>query len=372
MKIGLAALAAALMLAGPAVAAPTEIGQAAQGVIYYNQPGAKLARHNDDLQACIQDSRSQTKEQANLGRGLLFDGAFGALQWARVENCMLVKGWRAVRVSDADAADLAPLKGQELVARLEPWIGAREPHGEVARTFGNEALHPGAYTTVTLLAAKGPSKQHLSFRLYAESGMPEPGWPEAFKPSKLDPQWPKGTLKPAEIAKAPPGSAIVVMRAMGIGSTFGAAPSFVRIGPGPNQWLSQTDHAPDLLSAMITIFQIKKGGTWFIWAAPPGRWTIASSNFLGYCLGAPSFEARAGEVIYAGTFHVDGPDLTPDLDLQPAKDYLGGDAAKKMQPAVYRNGDRRSCLGFAMDYALEFPGAPFAPGYTMGSMAKTP
>jgi hypothetical protein len=87
---------------------------------------------------------------------------------------------------------------------------------------------------------------------------------------------------------------------------------------------------------------------------------------VDYCLGSPSFEVKAGEVVYAGTFHLEGDDLGPDLALDPAKVYLGAAAADRVRPAVYRNGSRGSCHGFSAVYALEVPGAPFAPDYTWG------
>jgi hypothetical protein len=119
-------------------------------------------------------------------------------------------------------------------------------------------------------------------------------------------------------------------------------------------------------------FQNPREPTWFVYAVPPGRWRIGWSNFLSYCLGSPSFEIKAGEAVYAGTFHIEGPTLAPDLDLAPAKAYLGGPSAETLRAAVYRNGERGSCMGLSHDYALEFPGAPFAPGYSWGGAAAAP
>jgi hypothetical protein len=92
--------------------------------------------------------------------------------------------------------------------------------------------------------------------------------------------------------------------------------------------------------------------------------------FLNLCLGSPSFELKPGEVIYAGTWNLAGDDLGPDLAMAPARAWLKGPAAEQLQPAVYRNGSRGSCHAFPMSYALEIPGAPFAPDYHWGSLAQ--
>jgi len=79
---------------------------------------------------------------------------------------------------------------------------------------------------------------------------------------------------------------------------------------------------------------------------------------------------KAGEVVYAGTFHLDGDDLGPDLVLDPAKAYLGAPMADHLKAADYRNGSRGSCHGLNLIYALEIPGAPFAPDYFWGGAQK--
>jgi hypothetical protein len=190
--------------------------------------------------------------------------------------------------------------------------------------------------------------------------------PDLEKPVKLDPKWPKGPLKPAELSAAPAGSALIVARITGMSNRWGNGVILKREGANPEDRPSLEDHAPDMVFAGAGWLFAKKEGNWFILAVPPGRWRIALSGFVDYCLGAPSFEAKAGDVIYAGTFHLEGDDLGPDLALAPAKTYLGGPAADKLQPAGYRNGSRGSCHGFNLVYALEIPGAPFAPDYFWG------
>ena len=91
-------------------------------------------------------------------------------------------------------------------------------------------------------------------------------------------------------------------------------------------------------------------------------------NVTNFCLGAPSFDVQAGDVIYAGTIDLDSETIVPDLTLAPAKAFLAGTpAADIVKPASYVNGSREQC-GAGM-YAYEVPNAPFLPGYSLGSLA---
>ena len=173
-----AVAAVAVLWPGIVLAAPVEIGQIAQGAIYYNRPEATVAQHDLELTACIHETLSQGPGDAgNMGEGqgafgplmahLIWDGPIAGVQAAKVENCMLVRGWRAVRLPEPEGAEVAALSGPELAARLAPWIGAAAPHGEIVRTFGNEAGHPTAYKTASRPAH--PDKTQLSIRLNADT-----------------------------------------------------------------------------------------------------------------------------------------------------------------------------------------------------------
>ena len=234
--------------------------------------------------------------------------------------------------------------------------------------FGGEAAHPTAYKTASRPAH--PDESQLSLRLNADATAGVPLiHPDFERPPKLDPKWPGKSLKPTELASAPPGSALIVARVMGISNRWGTGVGLARIGAAPEARPSEADHAPDLVYAGTGFLFAKKEGNWFVLAVPPGRWRIANSGFVNYCLGSPSFEVKPGDVVYAGTFHLDGDDLGPDLALEPAKAYLGGPAGDSLRAAVYRNGSRGSCHSFGLVYALEIPGAPFEPGYAWGSAA---
>jgi hypothetical protein len=106
---------------------------------------------------------------------------------------------------------------------------------------------------------------------------------------------------------------------------------------------------------------------------PPGRWRIYGlglSPILNLCLGSPSFEIKAGEIVYAGEFDLSRDDVSPNLDLAPAQAWLAGQN-RKITPAAYANGSLGPC-GDNSIYALEFKDAPFEPGYAWGSRAAAP
>ena len=115
-----------------------------------------------------------------------------------------------------------------------------------------------------------------------------------------------------------------------------------------------------------------KNGDMFVFAVPPGLWKLDTVSQLNLCLGAPAFRVEAGDVVYAGSFDIAGPDIGPDMDMAPARTWLAGlPQEHALRPAAYVNGVRGFCSGFSM-YALEVTGAPFVPGYRWGGAASAP
>ena len=374
-------MAAAVLTAGPAAAEPVQIGEIVTGYVYYNRPGASLADHNAALADCVRDTGAANVPKADpqsvginapIG-GMIFqmiwNGPLAGIVAVKVENCMLVRRWRAVRLADAEGAKLAALSTPDLAARLTPWIGAETPPGEIVRSFRNDADRPVEFKLASRPAHPGPSQ--LSLRLYAAAPpAAEPENPAAAAPPTtpptLDPRWPTRPLKADEVASVPPYAGVILVRIRGIGPKGGGGIIFARQGTRPEVGPSYDDHAPDAAVAALGWIYAKREGNWFAIAVPPGRWRIASSGFLSYCLGAPSFTVGAGEVVYAGTFDLAGETLGPDLDLEPARTYLAAAPPARLRPADYRNGARGSCRGFGVIYALEIPDAPFDPDYAWG------
>lgn len=380
-------------------AEPVNLSRMTLGYTYFNRSGADLAAHDKALTDCLVDASKvhSVDEQLNdnsmgvLGNiiaGALADAAHRGVLAAALENCMVVNGWRVVHLPDDEGATLAKLPASELAQRLAPWVGADVPHGDIVRIWGNDAvkgatdrfvLRP-AHTNngqLSLKAASGGNLRAAAKKADAPVVMaaaaPASSAAKPSKPAPLDPKWPKKPLKPGELATAPPEAGIVLVDIKGLSFHNGQALLFARQGPDKHTPASSIDHGPDQFAIGVGLLFAKKDGNIMAFAVPPGRWRIAGQAggliMVSYCLGAPSFELKAGEVIYAGTFDFGADVIGPDLSLAPAKAWLAGQpAAETIKPAVYTNGATGEC-GPNYIYALEVSGAPFEPGYVLGSAA---
>lgn len=359
----------AALAAWPAGAADRlpDLGELAPGYTYYNRPGATVEDHNREVADCVQRTQTWYFGPPNadpLGQGpiggmvlhMLWDGPVAGLEAAQVENCMIVRGWRVFDIGEARGRGLSAAPVSTLSATLAQEIGAPSPSGVLVRQWGNELLRPGSFTIAQ--RPRTPGKQQLSLRLYSESSppplkqLPWPGQPV------IDPVWPTGRLKVSELGKAPPGSAIILIR------ITRTTVVFARVGETPDDMPALRDHAPGVAAAWVSPFVAKKEGDWFALAVPPGRWRMSS-----YCFGSPAFDVAAGEIVYAGAFS-SASGVIPDLSMEPALAWLGSELAPRARPAVYRNGSQGPCHAIeAAMYALEFPDAPFDPDYSWGSRA---
>jgi hypothetical protein len=379
------ALAGALLAAGATDEAvkPLNLSRPTAGYTYYNRPGADLGAQEGDLLACVGHAssvRSVDQQMGSGGTGLLgaliggaiADAATSGVMAASIENCMVVYGWRVVRLPDAEGKALSELSAEDLRAKLAPWVGASQAHGDVVRVWRNDAAN-GTVNHFSLRPGHTKKGQLSLLAMGAARTHPPAGrGAEGEKPSKpvIDPKWRRGSLKPADLAAAPPGSGIVVVSVRGMGMTRGNGLIFRRVGADPAVRPSLADHAPDEFTATGSTLG---GGKTLAYVLPPGRWRIASDlnglMELNYCLGSPSFELKAGEVLYAGALDLKAEKLQPDFAMQPVKQWLGAmPAAAAIRPASYTNGSRGAC-GPNSIYAIEFEGAPFEPGYALGSLA---
>jgi hypothetical protein len=384
--------------------APTTLGQMTLGYTYFNKPGADLQVHDVDVKDCATEAARTISfdEQINVsvvGRpvaaaagqatasaleGVMRPAYHRGAVGSAIENCMVVRGWRVVKLPDDEGRALAKLAPSELSARLAPWVGASNPHGQVVRVWNNDAdddansrfaLRPDHTNDGQLSLIEATSQDLHQF------DQPRPSMDVG--PGAVDPRWPKGGLAPAALGSAPDGSAILIVKIKAAPIHFtlsmamlpnkasspvnGAAVLLSREGPSKDAFPSRVDHAPDFIETDPW------HGDTFAFAVPPGRWRISGIGkpmVLNFCLGAPSFEVKAGEVVYAGLFDLGAADLGPDLDLAPAKAWLAGHPqAQTIRAAVYSNGSRGVCAGNAI-YALEVRGAPFAPGYLWGGAPR--
>jgi hypothetical protein len=352
------------------------------GYTYYNRPGADPKSHDAEVADCAAEAARTISydEQIHNGASQGLMGALigGALQHAYhrgaaaagLENCMVVRGWRVVKLDDAEGAELGKLAPADLAARLAPWIGAENPHGQVARTFHNDAANAAS----TRYAIR-PGHDDTQLSLTAATGGRLTQFNSDNRPADstrdvLDAKWPRKALTPQTLSSAPQGGAILLIQIKGLSGRNGVGVTLNRMGAEADIAPSRSDHAPDVLVAAKGTLFARKEGDLFAFAVPPGRWRVAGlisgGPALNFCLGAPAFEVKAGEVVYAGSFDLSAADIGPDLDLAPAKAWLAGaPQADRLRAAAYFNGTRGACGNNAI-YALEVKGAPFEPGYVWG------
>jgi hypothetical protein len=187
---------------------------------------------------------------------------------------------------------------------------------------------------------------------------------------------PPAPLKAEQLGEIPADSALIVVNVQGTGAF---SVTFERQGPDAKTPARADGRPGSFLAAQPVKATATAGGaqgTTLVFAVPPGRWKIAHMSAglftVSLCLGAPSFEVAAGDVVYAGSFDPAsatnniGPEMTlePYRAVFPALSGLG----EKMRPASYVNGATGQCYGAYM-YALEANGRPFAEGYALGSRA---
>ncbi len=390
----LAALAAGLIGAGSALAAPPgpSIDHMTLGYTYYNRAGANLKAHDRDVGECAYEAdkirvfnertgwghagppTSLIAAGGNMIGAAVTNASHRGAAAASLENCMVVRGWRVVHLPDAEGLALAALSPSDLAARLAPWVGADNPHGEVVRVWHNDAARASNTRNAAMPAHTNDGQLSLKAATAVDltAAFPPP-LGDAPRLARTDPKWPWAPLGPARLATVPAEGGVILVRLKGAGLHNGNELILNRVGTRADVRPSSLDHAPDVVTVSANIY--RGDGAVYAYAAPAGRWRISSIGALpawriNFCLGSPSFELKAGEVVFAGTFEMGSEDLGPDLSLDPVKTWLAGQpAAAMVRAADYTNGSVGSC-GDDLLYALEIKGAPFEPGYMWGSQAK--
>jgi len=383
-------LAAALAAVATPVCA-TDLAKSSDGYTYFNKPGAQVAAHDADVRDCkVKAGRLHQPDTsppvyapglagaigAAIGKAIVMAMNDAKARPVNVENCMVVKGWRVLALDPATGEAVSKLDNAGKVARMTPLIGAAEPEGTIVRVFANDAAN--AQTAGMFSPARNTIKSALSVE-----AMGDP--PESDKPTKEKPApapklaksaRPPAPLKAEQLGEIPANSALIVVNLQGAGAL---SVGFEREGPDARTPAWADGRPGSFVAAQPVKATATAGGaqgTTLVFAVPPGRWKIAHLSAglftVSLCLGAPSFEVAAGEVVYAGAFdpasatNTIGPEmaLEPYRAVFPALSGLG----EKMRPASYVNGATGQCYGAYM-YALETTGRPFAEGYALGSRA---
>jgi hypothetical protein len=374
------AACALCLMASAATAATPDATVAAQGYTYFNRPGATAADYDREVAGCIatavagfEDGRLDKHGAVQSSASPMFGGVVPVLMLSManqsrlqvsLQNCMTVAGWRVMRLEDPKGAALWQSRPEEIARQLRALAGAEQPPGELVRSYENDAARRGAvvFAVHTLPQA---SLHSLALR--------------AFDPARLEVH-PSGKprltdAKAKYVAKPLAGTAVREVAptdALAIFSFSGRSPSkydFLqvrRFGPTPEALAWDADGRPDefflwngqrppLAKADREIYAV---------ALPPGRWRILARSTLQLCLGAPAFEAKAGELIYLGHFDLDAAMLSPDLDPSkvPADLPITPEQRVRLRPAAWLNGARWPCFPSVAIFAMAFPGLPSEAG----------
>ena len=415
-KLVISAIILSLSLAPAANAQTTRaLSSPVSGYTYFNRPGATLA----DEQAALEDCHSMI-------RGLIqpmvpAGGTPGVFQFVEqhertkhtvfgnYEDCMVVRGWRVVRLSDTVGAELEALSQSALAERLAPLVGADPPSADIARTFHNDIAQAVAIRAADPFSLYRHINIPLAFRALpstSPAAIPPqhprpPGSMSSWTPEQMNQHAAELRVAQQEdraqneiisrtvplltgtraarrtnsrsVSTPSPGSAVIVVRLTD--NARGGGISLVRIGAN--------DRQPDVISAAIPPPLLIGGrlrNDTFAYEIPPGHWRLTAfttnAPMLGavtsLCLGAPAFDIAAGDVLFAGTFAFGsgGPPL--DLSLELGRTALAAtpDLEARLQPVSYTNGETFECGAAAYFYAYEVDGAPFTDGYAWGSRAN--
>lgn len=371
--------------AAPVAPEQVNISEMTRGYTYYNRPGADWAAHDKELVECAVEAAKTRSidDQINNGAtngiaGILVGQAFGnaynrATFAAALENCMVVKNWRVVQLADAEGRTILASGAAGVREKIGPWIGSESPYGTIMRVWNNDAAHASTHRYEIRPGRKVDGS--LSLVAISETSFtpaPQANLFDNPQRVRLDKKWPLKWMKPTELGRGPAEGAVVIVHVQGMSFANGIGVTFVRMGPDAFTPASHVDQGPDVLSAVVGLLGAKKEGKYLALVVPPGRWRLAGMGVMpvvNFCLGAPSFEVKAGEVIYAGSFDMGAAELGPDLSLDGPRNWLAGaPQAATLKAAEYTNGWTGAC-GDNSIYALEIPGAPFREGYQWGGAA---
>ncbi len=368
------------MLIGPmALAEPVNLVRQSEGYTYFNRSGADLAAMYRDIEGCI---ARVTGSSSGAGYGPVqgFAGELiaGALRngmtMVSLENCMVVRGWRIIRVDDKEGAAFSRLPADRIAARLEEWTGSEQAHGTVVRSWANDLTKVDTIKSAFPNMAARPSLSVLAVPR-SEGGRSQPG-------QSSQPSWPAkmNIFKPAtpdQLIHVQDGAAILIVTLRNSAPKDFVRLKLLRLGPNQHDPASFTDGRPDTL--WLTLPKTSNGTpsgapivltTSFV--IPAGRWAIYGvSDVMTACLGTAYFDVGAGAVIYTGAFDFGVDGLPLDPSLEPARAHLQAlpNLQGQITLAQWTNGATITCPG-TYAYALELPAAPYANGYVKAGSGR--
>lgn len=372
-----ALLLAAAMFGACVAAASAEPGnltRATAGYLYFNRPGATAAEHDSELVNCSAVARNNYLALAHPPRagdpashGLVGDLVTGMMLsgWERahfnivVEHCMVVRGWRLVRLDSATGERLEHLDQAALARELAPMIGAAQPPGDIVRTFRNEGADPRSI----IVSSPANAQRVLLSALAADPNAPSPlvavtpALPQTLTFAPLINPIPlSDTLQP------PPGSAVLIVGV--VGPRAGSRRFVVDL---------RSQHDSTVQTLQLLYRDPQRDGdrvsNSFAFIVPAGEWSLGEFPInLSFCLGAPSFVANPGDIIFVGEFD-SGAVLNANTSSEALARHVPEALRSTARTAQWTNGATWPCPPYNL-YALEFPETPFRPDYHWGSRAQ--
>jgi hypothetical protein len=361
-----------VLLAGPALA-QVNFQTSVKGYHYFHKTGATMQAHDEAVKNCVRLVNGLWLDNGS-GYGLVgsvLDGMHTELAVpANVEHCMVAFGWEVMQIDEARGKALAAGSREARHEALAQWVGSPAPEGRMARRFVNDITDPA---TVWDGRSWGSDKPSLSITSQAPfNEKPGPYTLPKFPNTAFPPQ----SLNARQIAALPSDASVIVVRATLAEAKGFRTMVFNRAGPDGYQpaW---ADGQPAAFRFSTPPLMSNRDKT-YVFRVPPGKWRLAGLSsaygFTSFCYGAPAFEVKPGEAVFAGTFSAGHPgQLVPVMDLAPMTGALKDAPAllARLKPATWVNGSWERCSG-AYAYAFEIPGAPFEEGYTGGSKALAP
>jgi hypothetical protein len=288
-----------------------------------------------------------------------------------IELCMVVKGWRLMRLPELEGQRLALLSQNELSVALASLVGSLSPTGETARIFRNETITPSQTRATDYKNAKRTllSAQAISPNAQSDQGI------LSMDPSQRGQRigWSGPTpigqvvkLEPQSVYDNAPNSAVIIY---GFRQTRKARFQLTAIERESVSAQQTVDRV--FVSANNSPIMLADGSALSIqvFRVPPGKWFVQGGYFnYDNCMGAPVFEAKAGSVTYMGTFDIRADKYVVDLNPQLVEGRLSP-SLSTFSIAQWQNGYTYTCRQMLL-YATEFEGFPFVEGYSWGSKAN--
>jgi hypothetical protein len=375
-----AVLAIAIVAAGVSTAsADPNLAQATSGFLYFNRPAASLAEHDEELASCLPLARNNYLNSAlsrpgphgpTYSQGIVGDMIASAVNdamlsgWERahrnivIEHCMVVRGWRLMRLDAATGRRLQAMGRDALRAELGPMVAADSPPGEVARAWRNEG---GDRNAIFAISPRNANRTLLSaLAMDPNTPLPEPPIDVDIARTFSD-----ATLAPVSLAPAP---------------SLGDGQALLIVGlVGPRERSRhygidlRHDNSGQVQSARISFADAERVGSDRLrntqaFIVPTGEWAVAGDSMhMNYCLGAPAFTVNSGDVVFVGEFDR-GVQLHPDVSEAAMQRHVPASLLARARAAQWENGASWACPATNL-YALEFDGFPFRENYRWGSRA---